>query len=323
MALLLPCAVVVSCGDRTDFGDSHDVTITFHISVAAPYDSLPTTRAANEGWDDYAPINPGTAYENALNPDDIHVKVCNASGTTIADVADIRLSRLSSTEYAVTGTWRDSADRLAEAKKVMVFANSNALTFQLADTRRYIPMWGVASLPQLIIGKRNDIGTVELLRAVAKVSVDLRGDMPGRGYSIASLTVNRYNTQGNTVPRGYQLVGSTGELRFATSLNPLVSTVDKLDFTKDSVAYLPEYDNTSTSATPSTVTVVLNRNNAYEGTYTLHFRNYDATGAPTGSPYDIMRNHIYSYTLHKSDGRIKITLHVREWNVRRHDEIIM
>lgn len=322
MVLLLSCALAVSCGDSSDPDDSHTVTIAFRISVATASDSL-STRAMNEGWDDYSPTDPGTAYENSLNPDGIHIYMCDAAGEKLDEVDDVKLSRLSPTDYAVVGTWHDSLSRLYMARRIMVLANCDALTFRLADCRRYIPMWGVATLPQLEVGKRNDIGEVELLRAVAKVAVGLRSDMVRGGYSIASVAINRFNTEGYSVPRGYKAVANTSALRFAATLNPLASLSATPYQTTDSVAYVPEYDNTSSSAMPSTVTIVLNRNNAYEGTYTLQFRGYGTDGAPTGSAYDIMRNHLYTYTLYRSDGRIQVTLHVRDWNVRRHDAIIM
>lgn len=326
-ALLLSCTAAVSCSDEPG-GSGNDVEVTFRLSL----DSLRATRAANSGWDDYSPTTPGTAAENAVNPEDLAIKVCDAAGGIIADVADVRLRRLSESEYAVTGTWRDSGEQIGRAKKVMVIANSGhsasadgiaTLSFARDSIGGYIPLWGVAKLPPLSPGTRNDIGTVSLLRAVAKVEVDLRGDMEQRGYSIASATVNNVNTRGYCLPMGYASVMSTSQLDFASTPHFLPSTASQAAIGGDGTAYLAEYDNTSATAVPSTITVVLNRNGAYEGTYTLRFCGYDSDGAPTGAPFDIVRNHLYYYTLYKSSDQMEITLSVRPWNVRQHDDIIM
>ena len=325
-ALLLWCAAVVSCSDDSP-SSSSSVEVAFRLSL----DSLCATRAANTGWDDYAPSTPGSAAENAVNPGDLDIMVCDAQGSVIARVADVRLRRLSTTEYAVTGTWRDAATAIARAKKIMVAANCHSsaaadiatVSFARDSIGGYLPMWGVAPLPALTPGTHTDIGTVSLLRAVAKVSIALRSDMEQRGYTIASATVNNINTRGYCLPMGYATVMNTEQLGFATTPHFLPSPASHAAIGADGTAYLPEYDNTSATAVPSTITVALNRNGSHEGTYTLQFRGYDSDGAPTGAAYDIVRNHLYYYTLYKSGDQMEITLSVRPWNVRQHDDIIM
>ena len=319
MALLLSAGAAVSCDNNNNGDDTQQVGIAFTISLDAP-----STRAANEGWNDYNPSTHGTGRENAINPDDIQVMVCDSTGESLAQVGDVHITRRSATEFAVTGVWRDSDSRLSMARRIMVLANCHASTeYNIVQTSDYLPMWGVAKLPALAIGKSNNIGNIDLLRAVAKVGVTLRDDMIEKGFSIASLTLDRYNTRGYIMPAGYKTVDNTADLSFAATLNVLNSAATSLDFTANSVAYIPEYDNTSQEAVPSTITVELNRNGKHEGTYTLHFADYDSSGAPTGNAYDIMRNHIYAYTIYKSGDEMAVTLHVREWNVRKHDDIIM
>lgn len=319
MALLLSAGAAVSCDGNNNGDGTQQVGIAFTISLEAP-----STRAFNEGWNDYNPSTHGTDRENAINPDDIQIVVCDSNGESIAQVGDVHITRRSATEFAVTGTWRDSGRRLDMARRIMVLANCHAsIEYGIMQTSDYLPMWGVAKLPELVMGKSNDIGNIDLLRAVAKVSVALRGDMVEKGFSIASLTLDRYNTRGYCMPAGYKTVDNTAGLSFAATLNVLSSTATSLDFTANSTAYIPEYDNTSLTAVPSTINVNLNRNGKHEGTYTLRFAHYDSDGAPTGNVYDIMRNHIYAYTIYKSGDEMAVTLHVREWNVRKHDDIIM
>lgn len=73
----------------------------------------------------------------------------------------------SGNKYAITGVWKNAKDNIAKAKKIMIVANrvSKHSTISLSDltynldtgTRKYIPMWGVASLPELSLGTQTDM----------------------------------------------------------------------------------------------------------------------------------------------------------------------
>ena len=180
-------------------------------------------------------------------------------------------------------------------------------------------MWGVVEIPAtLTLGKQNQLTNIQMLRAMAKVSVNLRTDMTTYGYAIGSMTVNNYNTKGYCVPKTFNEVDNTSEVRFANSLNVLDSHADKIALPTTAPLYLPEYDNSGTN--PTTITVNLNRNGTFEGKYTLEFRNYDSDGKPTGPTYPIQRNHYYQYWIYKETGKIIVTLHVRKWNRRIYPE---
>lgn len=186
-------------------------------------------------------------------------------------------------------------------------------------------MWGVVKIPTtLTLGKQNQLPNIQMLRAMAKVSVKLRDDMTDYGYAIGSMTVNNYNTKGYCAPKTFNEVDNTKDIRFANSLNVLESHADNIALPTTTPLYLPEYDNSG--ANPTTITVNLNRNGKLEGTYTLEFRQYGTDGKPTGTPYPIQRNHYYEYWIYKETGKIIVTLHVRKWNRRiypENDGIIM
>lgn len=323
--------MATSCSDnQADDTGSTRITLTLAVADGRAND----TRAANTGWDDYDPSTDGDASESDINTADIQIAVCDASGNVIANIDDIRATRTTQTEYTVTGTWNSPKQLVAQARRIMVTANAHATdisslpqaTFSLGSIGRYIPMWGVTRISTTLThGKSNDIGTIDLLRAMAKVRVTMRSDMTERGYSISQLTLSRYNTRGYVAPRGFESVDYTRDIMFEGSLNTLPSPADtpELDFTATQTAYVPEYDNTSATAMPATISVSLKRGNTDDGTYTLRFRNYDADGQPTGTPYDIQRNHMYEYVVYKQSDQLTVTLHVRPWNVRQHDDIIM
>lgn len=334
--VIMLCMVMAACSDSDDDAvGTEDVSVAFTLTVA----DATSTRADNDGWDDYSPAQDGILNENMVNTDDIIIAIYDDQGNKVDIVEDLRVTKISDasgtgTMYAITGVWRNAKPNVERAKRLMVMANCNTsvwgdpstLTYDLLpEERKYIPMWGVVKIPAtLTLGKQNKLHNIRMLRAMAKVSVKLRDDMTDYGYAIGSMTVNNYNTKGFCVPKTFNEVDNTSDVRFANSLNVLDSHADKIALPITAPLYLPEYDNSGTN--PATITVNLNRNGKLEGTYTLYFRNYDSDGKPTGPTYPIQRNHYYQYLIYKETGKIIVTLHVRKWNRRiypENDGIIM
>ena len=334
--VIMLCMVMAACSDSDDDAvGTEDVSVAFTLTVA----DATSTRAENDGWDDYSPAQDGILNENMVNTDDIIIAIYDDKGNKVDNVEDLRVTKISDasgtgTMYAITGVWRNAKPNVERAKRLMVMANCNTsvwgdpskLTYDLLpEERKYIPMWGVVKIPAaLTLGKQNKLHNIRMLRAMAKVSVKLRDDMTDYGYAIGSMTVNNYNTKGYCVPKTFNEVDNTSDVRFANSLNVFDSHADKISLPTTAPLYLPEYDNSGTN--PTTITVNLNRNGKLEGTYTLYFRNYDSDGKPTGPTYPIQRNHYYQYLIYKETGKIIVTLHVRKWNRRiypENDGIIM
>lgn len=342
VSLMFCLLSTMSCGfdDGYDNEDQNDnaVMVAFRMSYANG-----NTRAANEGWDDYDPKDDGTAYENAINTEQLQIKVCDENGTIIGDVENvIAINNGTDTnpDYSITGTWENAADKLSKAKKIMVFANcgtSNVtsgniqnLAFTRASTTQYIPMWGVTTLTnELVVGKSNNLGTIDMLRSLAKVKVKLADGMKARKYSLGAMQLNNYNTSGYSLPMTYNTVASTAAIRFDNSLHANSSWAQSIAMTNNDdesiMLYIPEYDNINAAADrKATISLQLLRDGEEEGNYTLHFCNYTAEGAPdAASTYNIQRNHYYEYTVGRTDDQVKIVLNVKKWNLRQHDEIIM
>lgn len=342
VSLMFCLLSTMSCGfdDGYDNEDQNDdaVRVAFRMSYANG-----NTRAANEGWDDYDPKDDGTAYENTINTEQLQIKVCDENGTIIGDVENvIAINNGTDTnpDYSITGTWENAADKLSKAKKIMVFANCGTsivtpgniqnLAFARSATTQYIPMWGVTTLTnELVVGKSNNLGTIDLLRSLAKVKVKLADGMKSRKYSLGAMQLNNYNTSGYTLPLTYNTVASTAAIRFGNSLHANSSWAQSIVMTGDGdesiMLYIPEYDNINAATDrKATISLQLMRDGEEEGNYTLHFCNYTPEGAPdAASTYNIQRNHYYEYTVGRTDDQVKIVLNVKEWNLRQHDEIIM
>lgn len=342
VSLMFCLLSTMSCGfdDGYDNEDQNDnaVMVAFRMSYANG-----NTRAANEGWDDYDPKDDGTAYENAINTEQLQIKVCDENGTIIGDVENvIAINNGTDTnpDYSITGTWENAADKLSKAKKIMVFANCGTsivtpgniqnLAFTRASTTQYIPMWGVTTLTnELVVGKSNNLGTIDMLRSLAKVKVRLADDMKARNYSLGAMQLNNYNTSGYTLPLTYNTAASTAAIRFGNSLHANSSWAQSIAMTGNAdqsiMLYIPEYDNINAATDrKATISLQLMRDGEEEGNYTLHFCNYTPEGAPdAASTYNIQRNHYYEYTVGRTDDQVKIVLNVKKWNLRQHGEIIM
>lgn len=342
VSLMFCLLSTMSCGfdDGYDNEDQNDnaVMVAFRMSYANG-----NTRAANKGWNDYDPKDDGTAYENAINTEQLQIKVCDENGTIIGDVENvIAINNGTDTnpDYSITGTWENAADKLSKAKKIMVFANCGTsivtpgniqnLAFTRASTTQYIPMWGVTTLTnELVVGKSNNLGTIDMLRSLAKVKVRLADGMKARKYSLGAMQLNNYNTSGYSLPMTYNTVASTAAIRFDNSLHANSSWAQSIAMTNNDdesiMLYIPEYDNINAAADrKATISLQLMRDGEEEGNYTLHFCNYTAEGAPdAASTYNIQRNHYYEYTVGRTDDQVKIVLNVKKWNLRQHDEIIM
>lgn len=342
VSLMFCLLSTMSCGfdDGYDNEDQNDnaVMVAFRMSYANG-----NTRAANEGWDDYDPKDDGTAYENAINTEQLQIKVCDENGTIIGDVENvIAINNGTDTnpDYSITGTWENAADKLSKAKKIMVFANCGTsivtpgniqnLAFARSATTQYIPMWGVTTLTnELVVGKSNNLGTIDMLRSLAKVKVKLADGMKARNYSLGAMQLNNYNTSGYTLPLTYNTAASTAAIRFGNSLHANSSWAQSITMTNNAdesiMLYIPEYDNINAAADrKATISLQLMRDGEEEGNYTLHFCNYTAEGAPdAASTYNIQRNHYYEYTVGRTDDQVKIVLNVKKWNLRQHGEIIM
>lgn len=342
VSLMFCLLSTMSCGFDDGYGneDQNDnaVMVAFRMSYANG-----NTRAANEGWDDYDPKDDGTAYENAINTEQLQIKVCDENGTIIGDVDNvIAINNGTDTnpDYSITGTWENAADKLSKAKKIMVFANCGTsivtpgniqnLAFTRASTTQYIPMWGVTTLTnELVVGKSNNLGTIDMLRSLAKVKVKLADGMKARNYSLGAIQLNNYNTSGYTLPLTYNTAASTAAIRFGNSLHANSSWAQSIAMTGNAdesiMLYIPEYDNINAATDrKATISLQLMRDGEEEGNYTLHFCNYTPEGAPdAASTYNIQRNHYYEYTVGRTDDQVKIVLNVKKWNLRQHDEIIM
>lgn len=319
-------------------GSTAQVAFTLKLDKAQP--------ATRTTWGDNYPNKTGTGYENRI--DQLQVVLYSTDGNNAAYPLHNLWQETSSTQeggqdiYTFVGSidTNDAGSPQAGTYKIMVFANCGTMsdyTFdgidELSFTYCYdyathtpttaIPMWGVTTAElTLTPGERQTLaGGIDLLRAVAKVEVKLQDNTDTQGFSLTGVTISTANQQGYCLPAGYADVLNTKELYreegSPTSFHPIQSsaTTSNLAFTENNgtyTLYLPEYDN-GTGNTPATLSVTVADGDGQEETYPLEFKTY-TNGQPTGEAYNIVRNHLYRYTITKIDnGQLTVQHQVMPW----------
>lgn len=354
-----------SSDDSTAEADSQSVVVVFQLSI--PRTEAAATRSTTET------IAAGTELEHRLSS--LHVVLYDKQGGFIAQEQGLRITPQATTdgnyEYTadvevsmeVPKTYRTTTPFEGE---LVVYANTDIsasesyvgtgisdLTFQLPSNTApdALPMWGMRAITAsdnvvLTVGTHNNLtdkGAIDLMRSVAKVTVDLTQEMKDDGWTFEDLCLTHYNQQGYVLPKGYfskgdgnaysfvsatQLMTYTGDntarFRPFSATENSVTTINSgaladLHFNNGTTAtaglpvYIPEYDNTSTGVTPATIQIKLMHKGESEGkTYELQFAKYNSTPSDGTGDYDqvvsntefnIVRNTWYQYHVYKLSER--------------------
>ena len=350
----LGCIALVSCdqGD-TNAGEAEaNITLTLCLKGA---DKNSNTRIgqpfvkplASRGEVD-EPKDPGTEMENSIDFSRFHVVFYQANQQMAGILQNMVLVHLGGNIYRLTGSLPVSNKVLVGnhfVGKMVVYANFDMTSddlkkgyndeiiaqkaFDYEANPEYLPMWGVQKVDfTLAAGKRQDFSDIDLLRAVAKVKVNLSNDMKNNGWSIYSMQLFNYNNKGYCMPGKYTNCEQTASLtheEFEHFFNSRQTS--GITMTDDVPIYLPEYQNNGQKdADKCVIKLKLARNGTVESDkeYTLRFIDYTDQGTEGTTINDIVRDHYYTFEVYKgSNGQNLVKLTVRKWNVRDHEEIVM
>ena len=331
-AALLSLLLLASCSRNDEVavaeGEEGKVQVTFTLKLDNESSaSRAMSRAEDNTWGDEYNYDLGNDYDNRINDLQVVIYEGNTFKCKVTNLSFYKNEEKN--EYTYLGSISETLTANTEYK-IMVFANcadwanitSETNLSDLSYTYNEnmgIPMWGVITQTlSLVPGSRQELDEISLLRAVAKVEVSMNVE----GYTLQSVSIDNSNKQGYCLPKDYTLVGNTTDLdreedTDITTFNPYKDSekIEDRTFTNENgtyYIYLPEYNN-STNAAKIQVTVKNNTTNE-EKPYDLEFKDY-VNGAPTGDPYDIVRNHIYHYTITGvNDGKLKLEYRVLLWD---------
>lgn len=222
-----------------------------------------------------------------------------------------------------------------DAQKVAALSATNglaALTFskigQQADFDA-IPMWGVASksLAGIKKGETFDFGDISLLRAMAKIEVNFNRSATSavKDLELTGVTMNRTNPSGYLLPGNWSGIAETTTLKFEETLripSGLTPTERSFSTTSDDGAiifYVPEINN-ATGTDEIKLTVAYKDADGADQTGEIRFVKYGTDGKPVAdpTPWDIIRNHHYSFTITQvpeeiTDETITVDYTVCDW----------
>ena len=348
----LGCIALVSC----DQGDTESENAEAHITLTLCLKGTDTdnyTRIGQPGGKQLASRgeedeteDPGTEMENSIDLSRFHVVFYQTNQQLAGILQNMVLVHLGGNIYRLTGSLPVSNKVLVGNHfegKMVVYANFDMSDLQKSyndeaiaqksfgyeANPKYLPMWGVKKVSfTLAAGKRQDFSDIDLLRAVAKVKVNLSNDMKKNGWSIHSMQLFNYNNKGYCMPKKYAECEQTASLTHEEFEHFYdLQQTGGITMIENVPIYLPEYQNKGKKdADKCVIKLKLARNGTVESDkeYTLRFIDYTDKGTEGTTTNDIVRDHYYIFEVYKgSNGQNLVKLTVKKWNVREHDDIVM
>lgn len=333
---LLCMVCFTSCNNDEPSSDPGSVRVVFRLYVPAT-----TTGTRADGHEE----EEGENWESSINLDRFHIVLYAKDGKSIGGLENVKLVPTSNSNvYDVTGSILVNRLNLVNGKfngKIMVYANIdgvkdaddfieanvNKLSFTANTGKHDIPMWGVKQLDVgMDAGNQTSIGSINLMRAEAKVKVFLRSDMEAY-YELTNVSLSEANTQGYCLPQYSNVlrINDVQELEHDAYAHFLMNDQKLADIDMlNKAIYIPEYENKDNS-NPTVIHLSLrDKRDGKIRDFTLPFVQYDDQGAPTLEAMDILRNHYYKFEVYlNQDDMLSVRLVVRKWYVVRHPDIIM
>ena len=273
----------------------------------------------------YTPSNTGNEYENKINPAQFTVKLIPTGSTTEIPLTNVKHYYKGENVYEFVGEVETTAATFTG--KIMVFANMTGTTDDTTfrQDADYIPMWGVQTTTLTFTpGQLTTLANpIYLLRAMAKVEVMMVDAVTNDGYTLGSVTLDKYNTTGYCLPNGWNTTTVTNTevlthdecFREYASANAATSPLNLTPTgTNHFICYIPECANPSDALTMS-VTVLKNgvdiTRNLNDNK--LYFHDYASTDK---TPFNIVRNHWYQYTITKVNDGFDLTVVAQPWTLQ-------
>lgn len=355
----LGCIALVSCDQREIDGVEAEAEANITLTLCLKGTDENSTRAGASSnrllssRGDAGTENPDSEMENSIDFSRFHVVFYDVNHRMAGVLQNMVLIHVGGNIYRLTGSLPVSNKVLVGnyfEGKMVVYANFDMSeddlqkgyndeiiaqkAFDYEAKPKYLPMWGVQKVAfTLAAGKRQDFSDIDLLRAVAKVKVNLSSEMKKNGWSIHSMKLFNYNNKGYCMPVKYAECEQTASLTHEEFVHFFNSRqTSGITMTEDVPIYLPEYQNKGKdNAEKCIIKLKLESNgnveqddSGNEKEYTLRFIDYTDSGAEGTTTNDIVRDHYYTFEVYKgSNGQNLVKLTVRKWTVRDHEEIVM
>ena len=222
-------------------------------------------------------------------------------------------------------------------------------TSKLLNGEATIPMWGITSVQFAAKGTITNAGSINVLRAMAKVRVTLDDALYNAGYRFTWAGITKANSHGYVAAQSGQAIATGANGNVTTAYNSTGSTpITNVSIPTESeqnysgfyesvqhrshVIYVPEFSNQGLTGTDwegysNTCAVRLDikyiRNNDWNTSVDvkinglnpqIYFTDYSTTPNPTASIWDIIRNDFYDFTITGIDeDDLNIRSQVKPW----------
>ncbi len=331
-AILLLVQFQTSCIYDKEYVDTEEESLTskyisFSVNVAQ---QAAATRADGYTWGDDYPSVLGTDFENRILTGSLNVYAFDVNGNYLATVQNISYGGLQQDEgiYEFFGVLQNETINpdlsIGAGTELMLVVAANCGTITIKDgepdlegltfvnewdafisQKSSIPMWGAKKIT--LTGDANqDVGEIDLLRALAKVEILLDNGIKDK-YEITSAQITKSYTTGYCFPGNWNITPTPSLLHensFREYGKPeaIVNNVNLFPVSSSYMIYMPEIDNQKDDVRINiTIKDKTNNNAIYEfsGDRAVRFATYENTGLLPDNPvpFNVVRNHYYRYIL--------------------------
>lgn len=209
-------------------------------------------------------------------------------------------------------------------------------TYFIPSKATPIPMYGVKEYTNQTIKKNQvtDLGSIDMLRAMAKVEVIWTGDKSELNSVKLTKCLNGGTCAPNNMfantekdPKDTHL-NLPGEHSSASGVSTMATAITNIPFRKiaknDYLIYMPEHYNSESARERYTAGVGVTQMILTVGEgdaaveHTLEFKDYSDTNS---TPFNILRNHHYLFNVSAPDAKLEVNYVVIPWDTREADPI--
>ncbi len=311
IGILIPW-LFLSCAKDDDVlvgGEDNPITVSFVLSTQ---NTLTRAAEGETTWQDYDGKILGNDFENQIKS--VALIVYNSANEKVAEINEFQYFAANGNgsdgcaeSYLLTAEITETIGTTGNYRFVIV-ANATLKagdvdnsTYSIADINTTgIPMWGAVT-KSVSTNSNVDLGTIHLLRAVAKIELKLASTISSQ-FNIGDAKITKSNSKGYVFPTAKTVESTLNLNHAAQSFNPLYNESDlssNLVFTtasdkKSSYIYVTEW--ATIAENPKIALQILDGSKTYP--FEIELKDY-VDGKPTGDYHDIVRNHHYQYTITK------------------------
>ncbi|MBQ5925964.1 MAG: FimB/Mfa2 family fimbrial subunit, partial [Paludibacteraceae bacterium] len=329
IGILIPW-LFLSCAKDDDVlvgGEDNPITVSFVLSTQNTL-----TRAAEDEttWGNYDDDDKvlGNDFENQIKS--VALIVYNSANEKVDEINEFQYFAANGSDpdgcaesYLLTAEITETIGTTGNYRFVVVTnatlkaGDVDNSTYSIADINTTgIPMWGAVT-KSVSTNSNVDLGTIHLLRAVAKIELKLATTISSQ-FNIGDAKITKSNSKGYVFPAAKTVESTLNLNHAAQSFNPLYNDSDlssNLVFTtasdkKSSYIYVTEW--ATIVENPKIALQILDGSKTYP--FEIELKDY-VDGKPTGDYHNIVRNHHYQYTITSVNigASLKLECSVLDW----------